>query len=234
MNLIDLHNHILPYVDDGAADMEEALELLQMEAEQGVSVVCVTPHLRRKMFESTDARVQEMFARLRTEAAQIPIELHLSREYYFDSNFEKLLEAQSLLSMGSQRVVLTEFSYRSSAETLLEASRMITQARYQPLFAHVECYEAVQNDPELVRKLVDSGTMIQMNANAALGLEGWKKKFLCRRLLKQKLVHVIASDAHDPENRTTNLRKCAVYLEKKIGREYTQQLMWENPLQILK
>ena len=52
MNIVDIHCHILPYVDDGASTLEEAMELLWMEADQGVTEICLTPHLRHKMFDS--------------------------------------------------------------------------------------------------------------------------------------------------------------------------------------
>ena len=59
--LVDLHCHLMPFVDDGAYDEEECLELLRMEAAQGVRTICLTPHLRAEMFETTDEEIARHF-----------------------------------------------------------------------------------------------------------------------------------------------------------------------------
>ena len=75
--------------------------------------------------------------------------------------------------------------------------------------------------------------MIQMNAGSVLGREGRKQASYCRKLIKAKLVHVIASDAHDPEQRPPELERCFHYLEKEAGNSYAENLMHNGPLQIL-
>lgn len=235
MKLIDLHCHILPYVDDGATNMDEAIALLQLEAEQGITDICLTPHLRSDMFRTTDEKVKEMFARLRDAAAeeQIPVKLYLSREYYYDDSFLKRMDAGQMITIANSGTILTEFSYHSSEETLLTASRRIREAGYSPLFAHVERYEAVHHNPELIPELIDMGTMIQVNSSSILGLDGWGTKRLAWNLMKNGNVHVVASDAHDIRYRIPNLGRCAVKLEKKLGAAYAEAVLCRNPMQIL-
>lgn len=234
MRIIDIHCHILPYVDDGAANLDEALELLWMEAKQGVTGICLTPHLRHNMFESSDEKIREKFLQLQDAARDqnIPIKLHLSREYYFDDQFRRALSERKLIPMGGD-VLLTEFSYSSDYQTLHTAAAEILGEGYIPLFAHVERYKAFQDDPGCGIPLAEMGVLLQMNADSIIGRAGRKMKHLCQQLLKDGGVHVVASDAHDTENRIPNLRKCADYLEKKIGRAGTHRLMYDNPLAIL-
>lgn len=234
MNIIDIHCHILPYVDDGAANLEEALTLLQLEAQQGVTEICLTPHLRHKMFESSDEKLREKFNQLQDAAwdQNIPIKLHLSREYYYDDHFKKALKEKNVLPMGGD-VLLTEFSYSSDYQALHAAAEEILNAGFIPLFAHVERYKAFQDDPDCGKPLVEMGVLLQMNADSIIGQDGRKTKLLSERLLKTGCIHVVASDAHDTENRVPNLKKCADYLEKKIGRAGTHRLMHDNPLAIL-
>ena len=59
--IADIHCHILPYVDDGAEHMSEMEELLTAEVEQGVRLICFTPHLRTDMFQSSDGEVKRRF-----------------------------------------------------------------------------------------------------------------------------------------------------------------------------
>lgn len=233
--MIDTHCHILPYVDDGAQNMENALELLEVEAQQGVTEVCLTPHFRSGMFTSSDEKIQAQFERLKQNAAaeKIPVKLHLSREYYYNSDFQEILQQNKVLPMGSRNVILVEFRYSTPFASLVEASGFIRQLGYRPMFAHVERYECIQEQPALAQDLINMGTMIQLNADGILGLEGRKQKKTCLWLLKNHCVFVVASDAHDTQYRAPHLEKCAAYLDRKFGRERSVQLLHSNPLFLL-
>lgn len=232
--MTDIHCHLLPYVDDGAFDMDEALELLEQEAGQGVDTVCLTPHLRQDMFETPDSKLLTMFARLNQAAAEnsIPIRLFLSREYYYDSQFRQLLRDNRVMPMAG-KVLLVEFSYGSNWEDLLEAAQLVQEAGYRPMFAHVERYRVIQHDPGVIQTLLAQGVLIQVNADSILGRAGFREKKTARQLLKNRAVTVVASDAHDCRLRTPNLQKCRTYLERKFGRDYARELLETNPRSIL-
>lgn len=95
-NLVDIHCHLLPYVDDGAENFTEACYLLESQLQQGVQTICFTPHWRTGMFESTQQTVEAQFARLQQEAAKRypQLRLCLGREYFCDSEFLDHLFAQ--------------------------------------------------------------------------------------------------------------------------------------------
>lgn len=95
-NLVDIHCHLLPYVDDGAENFTEACHLLESQLQQGVQTICFTPHWRTGMFESTQQTVEAQFARLQQEAAKRypQLRLCLGREYFCDSEFLDHLFAQ--------------------------------------------------------------------------------------------------------------------------------------------
>lgn len=95
-NLVDIHCHLLPYVDDGAENFTEARHLLESQLQQGVQTICFTPHWRTGMFESTQQTVEAQFARLQQEAAKRypQLRLCLGREYFCDSEFLDHLFAQ--------------------------------------------------------------------------------------------------------------------------------------------
>ena len=103
----------------------------------------------------------------------------------------------------------------------------------QPLIAHVERYPALVGSLDRVAALIGSGAKIQMNAGSVLGREGHRQAKWCRTLLKEQLVHVIASDSHDPVHRLPELDECEHYLRKKVGDAYTDALMRDIPMQIL-
>ena len=66
--LFDVHCHMVPGVDDGAADLEESLEMLKMQHEGGVRKIIITPHYRRRMFETPAKKVHEQFLKLQEAA----------------------------------------------------------------------------------------------------------------------------------------------------------------------
>lgn len=233
--MIDLHCHILPCVDDGACNTDEALDLLRMEAEQGVEAVCLTPHLRSHMFTTSDQQIWEAFQRFQSVAVKcrIPIHLCLGREYYYDSNFLELMKAETVFFFGSKRVVLVEFSYQVELCILKQAAIDILAANYTPMFAHIERYENIQKNPDFISELIALGVIIQVNADDILGDNGWKIKHLCHYLIKNNLIHVVASDAHDMVHRFPRMDRCYNYLHKKYGASVAKQLMNDTPLSIL-
>ena len=229
----DLHCHILPYVDDGAFDKAESIELLKMFREQNVETICVTPHLRKGMFETPDAKIIRQFERLkmRAEAENLQFNLFLSREYHADSLFYGRLKQGKLITIGEGKYILIEYSGRHTFEDIQKSVRRITRFGYLPLIAHVERYNIT--DTEQIKQLKELGAQIQVNAGSILGREGRKQANWTKKLLKEQLVDVVASDAHDPVYRPPEHDKCWKYLEKKYGKEYTEKLMYENPMKII-
>ena len=205
--LADIHCHLMPYVDDGAYDEEECLELLKREAEQGVRTICLTPHLRADMFESSDETVLEHFALVQDLAreAGLPLKLYHSREYHFDRIFRSRLERGDLRPLGEGKSLLVEFGGRHTEEDLLTAAAMVRAAGWQPVFAHVERYTPLRRDGAFAAELREAGVLLQINAGSVLGREGLGQRQLVKKLLQKGLVDVIASDAHDTQIRVPEL-----------------------------
>ena len=233
--LVDLHCHILPYVDVGALRTEESDVLLDMMFRQGVRVLCATPHLRKGMFETPDQEIRVQFSDLLKRVAQrgFPMRLFLSREYHCDDLFREHLEARRVLCMGTGNTLLIEFSHLHSYDTMRAWVSDLRDLGYRPLIAHAERYPALTGSPERVSALIDMGAKIQMNAGSILGREGFRQASWSRRLLKEGLVFIVASDSHDPIDRPPELEACANYLRKKVGETYMQALLRDNPIEIL-
>ena len=233
--LVDLHCHLIPFVDDGAYDEEECLELLRMEAAQGVRTICLTPHLRAEMFETTDEEIARHFEQVLTLAreAELPLQFYHSREYHFDRILRKRLVERSLRPLGDGNTILLEFSGRHSDVEILDAVKLVRSMGYTPLIAHVERTLPLLKDWNFAYVLREAGALLQCNAGSVLGREGLRQKLLCKKLLQQKLPTVIASDAHDTEIRVPELERCAGYLEEKYGRGLARKLLCSSPKAIL-
>ncbi len=235
MNLVDIHCHLLPYVDDGAEHFTEACALLEEQISQGVRTICVTPHWRSAMFETSQQAVEAQFVRLQEEAAgRWPeLRLYLGREYFCDSEFLDKMQQEALCPLGKGNTLLLEFSTRHPMDVICQRIAQVQQAGFQVLVAHVERYDAVWDELDAVDRLRRSGAWIQVNAGSILGRDGSKVKRFCKKLIKEDLIDVVASDAHGLQFRPPELAACGAYLEKKRGRPYAQMVAEENPLSVI-
>ena len=230
--LADIHCHIVPYVDDGAAVLEEAIALLESQYLQGVRIVCATPHLRAGMFESSDEEIIRQFKRLKEMASEkFPdLSLFLSREYHCDKLLRDKLISNDLLPLGDG--LLIEFSSRHTEKQIHEYIRLVKDRGLVPVIAHVERYPVIDSKAA-VKALKELGARIQVNAGSVLGREGFRKRLFVRSLLKEKLVDVVASDCHDTENRPCELQAAYEWIRKKCGASYASDVLYRKPLEIL-
>ena len=236
-NIADIHCHIIPYVDDGATLASQSEALVDQQYRAGVRTICCTPHLRRGMFETPDEVIKDRFEQLkeRTRQAAYPeeIRLFLSREYHADRLLLERLEKDSVLPLGSSNNLLLEFSNAHPLEDIHWFIKTVQDAGFRPLVAHAERYRVLWDSTELAEELTALGARLQMNCSSLLGREGRKQAAYCKKLLKKQLVSVVASDAHDTEDRPCELSLAADHLTRKYGEGYAAKLLSEYPLEIL-
>ncbi len=236
MNIVDIHAHILPNIDDGARHMNEALEMLRNAAASDVSAIVATPHCNLTgMFEnySSAMLLDSLNAlRKRAEAENIPVELFPGAEVRAARNLPQLLESGCLLTLNNSRYLLTEFAPDDSAGFIIRTLREILAYGCVPVVAHPERYYAVWVRPQIVVKWLDLGCHIQLTAGSILGQFGQRARKTADCLLENDLVACIASDAHDTIFRTNYLGEAYACLQNYYPDGYAQVLMYDNPMRI--
>ncbi|MCM1155777.1 MAG: hypothetical protein NC314_08760 [Roseburia sp.] len=233
--LIDIHSHILFGMDDGAGDLDTSIQMLRIAAKDGISAIILTPHNKPGHHRIDSARVAEKMAQLKTYLAQedIAIRLYLGNELYYRSRLIWEIEDGQAYTLAGSRYVLVEFSPSDDYGYIRNGINEILMGGYYPILAHVERYRNVCMKKDGITDLADMGCYIQVNADSIMGKYGMKTASFTRKLLKQHLVHFIASDAHDPERRAPHLAGCAAYVTRKYGESYAGKLFVENPERIL-
>ncbi len=235
-DLIDLHHHLLPGLDDGPATLAESLFAAEGAATDGVRVIAATPHLRE---DHPGVRPQELASR-REE-----LEVHLAeREIQVDvvSGGEVDLawaqeasdEDLRLVSYGQQGSdLLLETPYGELPSTF-EALLFGIQVRgYRILLAHPERNPTFRKDPDRLAALVARGVLVQVTAGALVGARrGSPSRRLALWLIERGLCHVIASDSHGPSGRRGSLSGAAAEAERAIG-EAARQMVTAAPAAIL-
>lgn len=232
---IDIHTHILPGVDDGAANMEQALSLVRMAYENGTRTLFLTPHYRGTYIKNDPDYLQEVFSLLcQSVWHEFPaMNLFLGNEVLYEAEAPEKLAAGQILTLHRSKYCLLEFRNSVLRSQVITGVSEIIRYGYTPVIAHVERYDIFQRETALVYEVLEMGALIQLNAMSVLGENGWSIKRFCNQMLKNHLVHFIASDAHDMAARPPLLRECWRRILKKYGIEYANQLFYYNAQAII-
>ncbi|HEY7598427.1 MAG TPA: CpsB/CapC family capsule biosynthesis tyrosine phosphatase [Candidatus Limnocylindrales bacterium] len=201
MSYVDLHCHLLPGLDDGAATMAATLAHAARLEAAGVRDVACTPHVKRIEFPRIDLIRLE---RLRDEAQRlidgrgIDVRLHGGGELGHD---DALLLAPDELEMIAQgpahaRWLLLECPFEGMEDDFVEAAERLWELGYDLLLAHPERAAPVPGADDRLLGLVDRGALLQVNATSLLGRHGMRAKAGAERLLGDGLVWCLASDGH--------------------------------------
>lgn len=231
--MIDAHCHLLFQVDDGSGTIEESVAMLQEASNQGMEAIILTPHCRHGMFPYSKDTIEAHFAQIKPYADELGIGLYLGTEYHADSRMTEAFSNGKCHTLADGKYILVEYSYHSEFAFARQMTQEAVRFGYIPVIAHVERYGFVMEDPQSLAELKDMGALIQVNADAVLGLEERRTKKLCKMLLKEDLVDLIASDSHGIKERSCNMKRCYEYVAKKYGAATADALFCENPAQIL-
>lgn len=233
---IDIHSHILPGVDDGAGSMEESLCMLRQAQEQGIGTIILTPHQKPERKCVTVSGLQRRILQLREEMENrhIDVQLYPGSECLYHHGLAKQLEQGEICTLAGSQYVLTEFMPDEDWQYIRNGLYGLVCEGYRPVIAHVERYIQLSAKLDRIQELIDMGCYIQINAGSVSGSFGFGMKRAVRRLLKEEMVHFVATDAHRGSGkRSVQLDACTAYLNKKCGTEYVNRLLWENAFCIL-
>jgi protein-tyrosine phosphatase len=196
--VIDLHSHILPGLDDGARDLDDALAIARSAVADGITVVAATPHVREDFPTTADAmeqgvrQLQGLLDRERIGLRVLPGgEISLEQ---LDRLSQDELRRFGLA--GNSRYLLVETPYVEWTMPLDDIVARLAPLGMTPVIAHPERNGAVQSDNAKVVDLVRSGALIQVTAASLDGRLGSRTRACARKLVELGLVHMIGSDAH--------------------------------------
>lgn len=231
----DIHTHILPFVDDGAKDMEQALQLVKLAWENGTRTLFLTPHYRGVYKKNTPEHLRKIFDDFCREVHEVypEIKLYLGNEIYYQMEAPERLSQGRILPLCGSRYALLEFQGSALRSQIIMGVSETVRHGYVPVIAHAERYAVFRTDWSLLEEVLEIGALIQLNADSVMGRHGfWVKRF-CSRVLTQQLAHFIASDAHDTASRKPLLRTCYLHIHKKYGAEYAARVFYSNAQAII-
>jgi protein-tyrosine phosphatase len=234
--MIDIHCHLLPGVDDGPADIEEALEMIRGAEVDGVSDLVATPHQRHPSWPNKNRwLLEKLFAELCARTGETP-GLHLGAEVHVDSElFEEVenAEASGLLTLAGSRYLLLEFDTFPTGPHPRDVVREVLLAGHVPILAHPERIPWLAEDTEVLAELVAQGALLQITASSLTGDWGRYPQACSRFLLDNGLLHFVASDAHDSFDRQPVLSAVRALIAEGWGDEVAQAVTHRNAAAVL-
>lgn len=200
--VIDLHTHILPGVDDGAPDLDTSLAMARSAAADGIRTVVATPHVSPR-YETTSAEVVRRVSDLNKaiREAGVPLTVLGGAEVSPVRIPEAAREELRPLCLGGSSCLLVESPYAHTVTFLDELLFDLQVAGFRPLLAHPERSPLFHGDVDRLRGLVARGVLCSVTASSLAGAFGSTVKRFSLQLVEEGLVHDVASDAHDDEGR---------------------------------
>ena len=231
--MIDIHCHLLYGVDDGPKTFAESRDMLREAARQGIRQIILTPHYRHGMFPYDKERICRHYEQVREYAKKAGVRVYLGCEYHVNSRLVQYLDSGRCLTLAGSTYTLMEYSYETDYSHIRDMTQELIRHGYTPVIAHAERYRCMTEKPDHAGELQMLGAMVQVNADAVLGLEGRKAKQYCKYLLKHGLADIVASDSHGIRARACHMEGCRAYIHKKFGAETAGDVFERNPGKIL-
>lgn len=197
-DFVDIHNHLIPGIDDGAKTLEDSLVLIKKMHSYGIQNIICTPHIMEGVWENTPKIILEQLSKLQihlNENGLQNIKINAAAEYMLDANFSNILKSKTLLTLKDQ-YLLVEMSYLNAPYNLYELLFDIQIENYQPILAHPERYNFFHNDFQQFKKLKEAGCLFQLNLLALTNYYGKDVHQVAVKLLKQGMYDFVGSDTH--------------------------------------
>ena len=225
--MIDLHTHILPCIDDGARTIDETITMIKEAKQAGFKGLALSSHFLQGYYE-TDNLERSVLRDLILEKEN-EIELYLASEIYFSENIIEALEQGKASTINNTHYVLFELPFNDLPVNLYNEIYKWHKCEIIPILAHPERYSFVQKDPNLVYELIDRGVLMQCNYGSFDGYYGKTAQKTAYKLLKNDMVHFLASDAHRMNSKYLKIQGIIKKLENVVGKDKIFKLTTSNP-----
>lgn len=228
--MIDLHNHSLPGVDDGAKDFSETIENITFLKEKGITDIVFTSHfICDTKYQVEVSERKKLLEKIKLQYKDDNIHFYLGNEVYVcDSDILlNLLKQEKITTINDSKYLLIEFPLHQSVHHIDKLLCELNDKGIIPIIAHPERYRTFQKDYKKILELLEYNCLLQCNLGSISGQYGSRAKKYMKWLLKQHLVSFISTDFHHiPEKDTFN--KALKKLDKIISKEEKENLLYQN------
>jgi protein-tyrosine phosphatase len=233
--VIDLHCHMLPGLDDGATDLETAIEMARIAVADGISVTACTPHILPGVYQNTAEQIKAAIADLAAEfaGAGIPLRLVIGADIHVVTDLLSGLKSGRLPTLNGSRYFLLEPPHHVMPPRFEELVFSIHMAGYVPIITHPERLSWIKPSFALFKQMVKSGIWMQLTAGSLFGKFGRDAQYWSERMVGEGLVHILATDAHGVQSRRPTLNRAREFVAKQVGEAEATHLVLTRPQAVL-
>jgi protein-tyrosine phosphatase len=233
--MIDLHCHILPGVDDGAAELSVSVEMAKAFVADGVSVVACTPHILPGLYHNSGPQIRQATMQLQQVLNEegIPLRLVTGADNHIVPSFVTELRSGHLLTLADSRYVLVEPPHHVAPPRLEDLFFNILVAGYVPILTHPERLTWIKSNYRVIERLVGKGVWMQLTVGSLAGAFGQNARYWAERMLDEGCAHILATDAHDVSRRPPKLSEGRELASKRVGTTEAEHLVVTRPRGVL-
>lgn len=235
LDFVDIHCHLLPGVDDGPGGWEETLAMAELAAADCVSTIVATPHQLGIYGANHGDEIRARSGRLQSllDERGIPLRVLPGADVRIEPGLIAKIHSGEVVTLADQgRHVLLELPH----EVYLPLDRLLADVQAAGLtgiLSHPERNAGIVARPSVVQSLVDQGCLIQITAAALTGGFGTRVRHVAESLVKQGLVHFVATDAHGPRSRPPVLSQAFRRVAGIAGRDAAVEMFCRNPAAVV-
>lgn len=235
--MIDIHNHILPGIDDGASDVEVSLQMAEQAWMCGVTHVVCTPHINQGYFDNTQQSIEQAAITFSEHlvAAGCQLKIAYAAELRICPEIMGWVNNGTLPFIGkwqNKNVMLLELPHSHIPAGTDSLIRWLLKNDVQPLIAHPERNRDILADYRKFEMLKRCGCLFQLTAGSVIGRFSEAIKYCAWKMLEQKSVNLIASDSHNLERRPNDMGRCRDMLSGHFENDYVTNLLENTPREI--
>ncbi|WP_209121744.1 tyrosine-protein phosphatase [Alkalihalobacillus sp. BA299] len=224
--MIDIHCHILPNIDDGAAHLTESIQMVEQAIQEGITTIIATPHHLNGPYINEKAKIIKAVDQLNEEIGNKGLDLKIlpGQECRIYGDLINDYHKGDILPLAnSNKYVFVEFSSNHVPRYAKQLFYDMQLAGLTPIIVHPERNSQIMTSPDLLYDFVTSGALTQITTSSLTGHFGKKIKRFTEDLIEHHLTHFIASDAHNLVNRPFRMREALHELESTFGIEIVYQ-----------
>lgn len=194
---VDMHNHLLPGIDDGSKSVEESLQLIKGLGDLGLSKFVCTPHIMEGVHPNTKSSISAAHGLLSAElkSTKSKVGLFAAAEHMIDGGIDHMISKDNLCVMPGG-YVLIEMSYLSESRALFQTIFDIQSIGYKPILAHPERYYYYHMNFDMYKKIKDAGCLLQLNLLSISRYYGVEVKATALTLIKSGMYDFVGTDLH--------------------------------------
>jgi len=236
--MIDIHSHLLPGIDDGAATIEQSLQLARHAVADGITHMVITPHIQPGVYDNDIASITTAFERFRAMLLKHSIALHvaMAAEVRICPEIFTMLDMGAvplLVAADGERTMLLELPHSHVPPGTEKMLQWLIDQGIRVLIAHPERNKGILKDYSRAGRLVDLGCMLQLTSGSLSGRFGMPPQQAARYMLEQGWVSVLATDAHNMRSRPPELSDGLAAARALAGEVVAKKLVESAPWSIV-